>query len=73
MMSFLSTSVYIYAHMCVYELFFFKAMPFKILFQYHFDSSLVNTFKYQLLTSTKGLAVMSAGSGLGFLRSFRED
>lgn len=61
-------------HICVYtSFFFFKATPFKILFQYHFDSSLVNTFKYQLLTSTKGLAVMSAGSGLGFLRSFRED
>lgn len=27
-------------------IFFFKAVPFKLLFQYNFDSSLVKTYKY---------------------------
>lgn len=59
---------------CVYtRFFFFKAMLSQIWFQYHFHSSLVNTYNFQLLRSTRGLAVMSGRSCLGFFRFFRED
>lgn len=53
----------IYVHIPI--LFSFKAMPFKTV-HCNLGSSLVNTHRYQLLTSMRGLVEMSAESWVGF-------